>query len=239
MPKKSIICLILCLLLTNQLSSGLQPSHFIQSPSTQLSPDWWEIKILLSTFGDYKLKEGDTLYIGQYSFDVPWIGCLERDMEDFIIYHENWELQNWEAQETAKSLDNSSILTHDKFVDKPNFVFNYIIPKDRYFYFNFFVDGLSIPQNKSKGKYDLELLASEESTKHSSSSNYNQYITEGSNRILLDREKDFSKSTEKAFHWNWKYQKWLDSQNEPVYLAHTYEVDVKISIIPHFTRRFE
>ena len=79
-------------------------------------------------------------------------------MEDFIIYHENWELQNWEARETAKSLDNSSILTHDKFIDKPNFVFNYIIPKDGYFYFNFFVDGLSIPQNKSNDKYDLDLL---------------------------------------------------------------------------------
>jgi hypothetical protein len=228
MPKKSI-----------QLSSGLQPSRFIQSSSAQLSPDWWEINIFLSTIGDYKLKEGETLYIGQYSFDMPWTGCMERDMDDFIIYHEKWEVQNWMAQETAESPSNSSILTHDKFEEKPKFVFNYIIPKNGHFYFNFFVDGLSIPQSKSRNKYNLHLPTSEEKTRNSQASDYNQYITEGSNRIIFDIEKDFSKSTEKTFHWNWKYQKWLENQNKRIYIAHTYLVEVKISIVPHFIRRCE
>lgn len=64
----------------------------------QVEPSWWEIEIHLETIGDYPVKEGKKAYDGHYSFTLLWTGCMERDMDDYLIYHEASKLLQWEAQ---------------------------------------------------------------------------------------------------------------------------------------------
>lgn len=180
------------------------------------------------------MKEGKVSFTGHYSFEIPWTGCMERDEEDFIIYHESWELRKWEAKETANSAGSvRSILAKD-ISDKPRFVFRYILQHNDNLHFDFYVGGFPLPLNESERKYALQFPASEEGAKGMEANDYNLYITEGSNRVFLDKKEISREPVTKTFQWNWSSQKWLSQQKSSVFLSQSHEVKAKILILPHY-----
>lgn len=216
--------ILLCVLL-NFSSTHILP---------QFPPSLWEINITLILNGDYSIKEGNASYKGSYSFEIHWAGSMERDEEDYIVYHKYWELKNWEAQETAKFPDSSITLSKKDFQEKPSFAFNYIVEQEDEFHFYFLVNGFSAPQNKSESKYKLKFPFSEEGSRDPQSFDYNYFITKGTNKIFMDRTEIYNKKTNKTFKWSWKHEKWLDMQKKPMFLSHFHNVMVKVSIIPHY-----
>lgn len=198
--------------------------------SSQVSPAWWEIRFHLTSTGKYTCKEAKKNYIGDYSFTLLWTGCMERDMDDYLIYHETCDLLEWEAQE--KSSDLPDFLPGSDFSRKPRFDFHYIFRRGSDLHFDFRVESFYVPQNNSDHKFYLTLPASLENTREPSSSNYNAFVLQGSNDICLEEEKIYLDTIEKSYTWKWKHRKQLKGKKRPIFFTNSHKVKVKVSIIP-------
>lgn len=206
-------------------------SHSLSSHS-QLNPAWWEIRLHLVSTGNYTCKEGKKAYTGDYSFTLLWTGCMEQDMDDYLIYHENCDLLEWKAQE--KSSDLLHILPGSDFSGKPSFDFHYIFRRGKDLHFDFKVDSFYVPQNDSDHKFYLTLPVTQENTREPSPFNYNAFVKQGSNSICIEEDKIYLNTIEKSYTWKWKHQKRLGEQKRLVSFTNSHKAKVKVSIMPHY-----
>jgi hypothetical protein len=212
------------------LSSG--PSLKIMREKKQREC-WWEIKILLESKGKYKFKESKTSFAGKYAYTILWTGCIERDQEDFILYHENSDLVQWEGMEIAYSADSKKSRTIKKFRDEPSFELHYILRRGKILQFDFLVKGFDIPQQCSAKKTYLHLPASKGNTDNPTNLDYDLYISKGSNNVTISRSILDQSSAKKEFQWTWQREKQFGSGERAFHLFHYHDVDVEVSVIRH------
>jgi len=234
MTRTAIFLTLVCLLFS---TSMLPFADCIATSSDKDGPAWWEVKLVLESKGNYSVREGLYSFPGNYSFTIVWTGFMEKDNGDFILYHEDYKLLHWEAQESSSNPDIISTLFTADFSDKPSLKMNYVLKREGCLYFDFSIKGFNIPQNESKHKFYLNLPVSEENSERFSEINYDLYVFKGSNCVFLEEQKIYSKSTKKNFSWRWKHQGWQMESEKPVFLSHIHEVNVEIFVIPRFKKR--
>lgn len=197
---------------------------------------WWEIIIQLTSKGEYTLYEGRTFYSGKYAYTIHWSGCMEQDGQDFILYHEDSELLQWEPWEKKKQSGISEIKIVKKFSEKPSFALNYILTKQENIYFDFLVHGFHIPQQEPDRQYYLHLPASKENSYHPTDIKYDFHVYKGSNQVCFLKADIFDGSINKDFHWSWKRHSSSESAENSSHLSHSHDVDVEISIMRHLKK---
>ena len=229
-PRQDLIQTLAC------LYRNIFPSGFSSMvlPYLQIKPYFWEIKLVLSSKGNYKVEGRKRSNIGQYSFVLLWTGCMEQDMDDYIIYHETSELVEWNAQEEARSPNTSQIISGDDFSDRPIFDFHYILRRDKDLHFDFQVDGFPVPQDNSDPKFYLTLPSSYENKRISSQKNYNAFLLRGSNSIHIKEEEIYHHMIEKTYCWVWEFHQSLDTKKRPVAFSNSHNVKVMLTITPHY-----
>jgi hypothetical protein len=232
MAKKLLILILISLFTVTHLLPSAY--NFLFPPSDQALPLWWEIKILLTSSGNYKIDEKNSSYSAHYSFTLLWTGCMEKDNGDYLLYYENSELISFKAEEKGIFPESTKTKYTDDFHDKPSFKLNYILRKGENLHFDFFVKSFLIPKNESKRKYQLILPASKENSRRSSSIDYNLYVSKGSNLIFLEEKGIYLDTIEKKFAWKWKYKKPHIPRSLPAFFSNSHDVKVKISMNPHF-----
>ena len=194
---------------------------------------WWEIKILLESKGKYKYKESQSSFVGKYIYTILWTGCIERDQNDFILYHENSDLIQWEPLEKILSADSKKSHETKKFTGEPSFELHYILRKGKNLHFDFLVKGFDIPQHCSAKKTYLHLPASKGNSDNPTDLDYDLYISKGSNSVTIDRDILDQGSVKKEFQWTWQREKWFGNGEGAPYIIHYHDVDVKVSVIRH------
>lgn len=229
--KKSFAC-ALVLFLPLFLGHAPPPAP-ADVPGTK-EPLWWEIRLALTADGEYRTQEGETGYSGEYQLDLLWTGMMERDADDYRLFHAHSKILQWEAKETATSPQSTKILTTREFEVCPELKMLYILKKEGGLHFAFFVAGFPAPRNASTDKHFIALPTSEENNPHSSESGYNSCLTQGSNRICLEENDILRPVLEKKFNWSWKRQQWLQRQKRTVLFANQHLVKVKITIESHY-----
>ena len=203
-------------------------------PSIQIKPYFWEIKLVLSSKGDYTVENEERSNTGHYSFILTWIGCMEEDMDDYIIYHETSELVEWNAREEVQSPDSFRIINGDNFSKKPGFDFHYILKRDKDLHFDFQVDGFYVPQDGSDPTFYLILPSSYENKRSSSQVDYNAFLLRGSNSIQVEEEEIYQHMIEKTYSWTWKHNQSLGGEKKPISFSNFHKVKVVLTIIPHY-----
>jgi len=206
----------------------------IPKRAARLSPCYWEMKIRISSSGDYMIKEGEKSNEGHYSFVLLWTGCMEQDQDDYLIYHENSELLEWKAREKVKSSDVTHELSEEDFSEKPCIDFNYILRKDEDLHFDFEVESFPVPQENPGHKFYLNLPVSKENIKLPAKFDYNAYLTKGSNSIHFKEKDIYSDSLKKNYSWHWKHQKYFMGSDTPVAFSSSHKAKVTVTIIPHY-----
>ncbi|MFC2165919.1 hypothetical protein ACFLT2_13105 [Acidobacteriota bacterium] len=194
---------------------------------------WWEIKILLESKGKYKYKECKTTFAGKYAYTILWTGCIERDQQDFILYHENSDLIQWEGQERIHSADSKKSQATKKFKGEPGFELHYILRRGKNLHFDFLVKGFDVPQHCSAKKTYLHLPESKGNTDNPTDLDYDLYISKGSNNVEMSRDILNLGSENKEFQWTWQREKSFGSGEGAPYLFHYHDVEVEVSIIRH------
>jgi hypothetical protein len=200
------------------------------------SPFYWDILIHLKTEGDYKLDEGGPAVVGRYSFLVRWTGWLEKDDHDYLLYHLDSRLCDWEAQETASLTGSPEFLTTKDFRERPVFILKYIIREGENLNLDFLVERMAVPQSRPQDAFPLLLPASEQNRQRESEVNYNACIIRGSNRVELPESAIYAGPVDKTFTWAWKHQKWLPLEGRAVFTSQSHQVVMNLAITPRVSR---
>jgi hypothetical protein len=235
MTVKKIGCCLLPGLLVFSLVL-IQPAGSHVTGPVQDPPLWWEIVLDLRTQGEYRLEESGRRFLGNYTFAIRWLGCMERDDDDYVLYPLDCELRTWDAQETASASNTLAFFTTSDFRDRPSFIFNYIFRQGHELHLDFNVSGIVIPQPESADSALLLFPASAENNQHDNEMSYNNFVTKGSNRIALEETEIYAGRLERTYSWTWKNERWTLKQQQTIFTSHSHEVEVKLTIIPHQTQ---
>jgi hypothetical protein len=211
-----------------------------RSPSTTSTDDsqtsqWWEVSVTLKTDGDYKLDEGGPTFAGRYSFAICWTGWLEKEDQDYLLYHLDSHLLDWKAEETASLTENSGFLTAEDFRERPTFSLKYIIRDGEDLCLDFIVDPMAVPQARPEGGFALLLPSSKQNDQRESQISYNAHVTKGSNRVEIPESAIYAGAVARTYTWAWKHQEWLPQEGRTVLTSQAHNVEVGLSIIPHFS----
>lgn len=206
------------------------------SAAAQLTPLWWEISIVLKTDGEYKLEGTESHCQGKYSFLIHWKGCLEKDDEDYLLFHVDSRLSDWKAQETVSSPRNTTTLTTPDLKKKPSFSLKYILRRETNLFLNFLVKGIVVPQSGGKDSFFLFFPSSEENGQRHAQVDYNACVVEGSNGVSLEEAEICAGPVTKDYAWTWKYQQWQFRQQLLVLTSQSHRTCVSLLIIPHYAQ---
>ncbi len=212
-----------------------------RAPSTSLpvsgqTPRWWDVSLSLKTDGDYKLDTGGPAFVGHYSFVIRWTGWLEKDDHDYLLYRLDSRLADWEAQETSSLTESPGVLTTNDFRERPSFALKYILRDGDDLHFDFIVDRMAVPQADPEDAFALLLPSSETNGQKESEVDYNACVIKGSNQVEIQESAIYEGPVAKTYAWAWKHQKWLPKERRTVFTSQSHKVEVRLSIIPRFSR---
>lgn len=210
-------------------------SPSVSPPDRSQTPQWWEVSINLKTEGDYKLDEGGPAFAGRYSFAVCWTGWLEKEDQDYLLYRLDSRLLSWEAQETASMTEGSGFLTAEEFRERPAFALKYIIRDGENLCLDFVVGQMTVPQAHLENTLPLLLPSSERNGQRESLISYNAHVIKGSNRVELPESAIYAGPVTRTYTWAWKHQEWLPRERRSIFTSQSHNVEVCLSIIPHFS----
>jgi hypothetical protein len=196
-------------------------------------PQWWEVTLNLKTAGEYKLDEGDSVFVGRYSFSIRWRGWLEKDDEDYLLYRLDCQVCDWKAQETASGPERTEILTADEVECRPAFNLKYFIRRDKLLDLDFAIECLTFPLSRAEEALPLLLPSSAQDEQREAALDYNSGVAKGSNRVAVEEEAIYQGPLAKKYGWSWKHQQWLLREQRTVFTTQNHDVEVALRIIPH------
>jgi hypothetical protein len=228
---RGLFLLSLSLLCSRLLAPGIQDAG-----RHAREPLWWDLEVELKTEGEYRTQEEETVYSGDFELTVLWTGTMERDSEDYRLFHGRSEITRWNARETASSPASARTLTSADFGDVPAFNMEYILKKEGRLHFAFFVNGFYVPRNESAEKDFIPLPSTEENQQSFSEVNYRPYVVTGSNRVCLEERDIHDRACHKEFAWTWKHQQWMFKEKRTTLFTVRHQARVHISVTPHFEK---
>jgi len=173
------------------------------SPSTSYAQQarFWQVFFKLEVSGEYKSSASIQLE-GFYHLDLEWLGFLEEDGLDFIIYSLGFYPSRWEITEKSASGVSTSSGDQTQAVPVPGFRLEYIRGEEKEIYFYFSLDSLSIPLNKLPCLPETKLiLPSIPWTPGTPDESHVRKIVSGQKLLVIPREKLRLQEFQQKFSW--------------------------------------
>jgi len=198
---------------------------------TSGKPPWWGVRFTLNVRGTYAVKEPERTFAGDFTYKANWEGTVERDGEDFLLYHAKTDVQDWTIREKDTLPGSSRVLTEKDVSEEPRLRLNYILRQGQDVRFDFEVEGFQVPLGPSPEKFELVLPSSREGAEEGTV--YDASISKGTNRIRIAEDGLEKAGLEKSFSWDWKRQQWAVRENGAVQVAGSHKVTVVVTITRH------
>ncbi len=192
---------------------------------------WWDIRLHLTVNGWYTYDGPDHLLKGEFRYETSWTGSMERDGDDFILYHGRLETLGWELREKNESPESATPLTEQDICRKPDFQMVYLLREGNHLRIYFTVGGFQVPFQESLEKFDLILPSSKSDIQDPS--DYPVSITKGTNDIVIDGKSFLNRPAEQTFRWTWKRYIPSEARGSTLTKAAAHDVEVAIKIAPH------
>ena len=190
----------------------------------------WDVKMIIEVRGDYRMETPGVKVAGTYAFVVRWTGTMEKDDEDYLLVHNSSDLTKWEIEEKADAEGALRILTTGDFPDKPALKVNYILKLEDGLHVDFAVEGFDVPRTIATEGFELIFPATNENIAHFGGLNYDLFVKNGSNKVVMDENAIHRGPAEKTFGWTWKHQAWVQKQERTIFQANAHQAKVKIEI---------
>ncbi len=194
-------------------------------------PPWWGVRFALTVRGTYAVKDPERAFTGEFTYKALWEGTMERDGEDFLLYHAKTDVQDWTIREKATLPGSSRVLTEKDVPEEPRLRLNYILRQSQDLRFDFEVEGFQVPLGLSPEKFELVLPSSREDSEEGTV--YDASISKGTNRIRIAEDGLGKANLEKSFAWDWRRQQWAVRENGAVQLSGSHKATVVITIARH------
>ena len=196
----------------------------------QVTP-WWEVRCALTVRGDYSVTDLGTTFSGEFLFKARWEGAMEQDGPDFRLFHAKAEVLAWDLREKSAPPTGAAVLTEREAPTKPALRMNYVVREGPDILFSLAVEDLLIPLATSPEKFALVLPRSK--APGADTAGYGDFITKGTNVVVMGEEGLGEKSLERSFAWDWKRREWTVRERGSVKFAETHKVSVIISLVRH------
>ena len=192
----------------------------------------WNVIMTLEVRGDYRAEGIGFKVVGAYDFAFRWTGTLEKDDEDYLLVHNRCDLTQWKIEENANVKGTARTLSTADFPGKPALNVNYILKLEDGLHVDFAVAGFLVPQTIAAHAFELIFPATHGNIAHFGGLNYDLFVQNGSNKVVIDEKAVLRGSADKAFDWTWKRQGWILSQDLAVLQANAHQAKAKIEITP-------
>jgi hypothetical protein len=193
---------------------------------------WWDVGLELEVRGTYELKNSEAARTGDFIYRAMWVGTMERDGEDFLLYQVGTTTHAWEAQEKTHRGKDVSVVTEKETASRPVIKLNYILRNGKHLDFDIVVEAIPIPLAPSKEKFSLSLPCSTEHVRDRGLL-YNEFITSGSNTIRVPAGALAENSFEKRFRWEWTRQGWILGEREPTFVSSRHRAEVTVMFVSY------
>ena len=212
---------VFALLLSSVLPSPAAPGG---------NPRLWSIRVQLKLKGGYVYDGADRVLKGEFVYETAWNGVLEKDGEDFILYHGRLEPLAWQIEEKDAAGGDCRPLDETALPKRPEFRMIYLLGEDKLLRIYFTVDGFRVPIRDSVEKFDLVFPASKRESEDDS--DYKDSIVKGSNDISFERSGLHRGPLQRSFLWKWKRYFPTTVQGSSLVMSEMHEVEVLIDITP-------
>jgi len=172
-------------------------------------PAWWEVRLLVTVRGEYRSWEAGggprrPAVAGDYSYRARWEGRLEPDGDDFLLVHLKTEVLEWRLGEKA-GLPGEETRLEAPPASAPELRLNYVLKEGRSLEFSIGLDGcIHLPLHGSPGKVPLLLPQSASRPDGLAGDRYDEFLTAGSNSIVLPETDLARRRPVRSFAWKWE-----------------------------------
>jgi hypothetical protein len=172
-------------------------------------PAWWEVRLLVSVRGEYKSWDAGggprrPAVIGDYSYRARWEGRLDPDGDDFLLVHLKTEVLEWRLGEKAGPPGEETRLEALP-ASAPELRLDYVLREGRSLEFSVGLDGcIDLPLHGRPGKVFLLLPRSASRPDGLPGDRYDDFLTAGSNSIVLPDTDLARRRPVRSFSWKWE-----------------------------------
>jgi hypothetical protein len=202
-------------------------------PRPSLHPTWWELRLTATVKGGYTLKGGNTPVSGEYTCRVRWEGSLETDGDDFLLYHFKTEILEWRLAERTARPGGESLLEEKDADVKPALRLNYVLKDGPDVEVDFDLMGIPVPLHPSPVKVTLEFPSSELRRPLIAGPSYIDFVTRGSNRIVIPGSDLRRKAAERTFSWEWRRDKRVSAGPGALLVTERHTAEAVVSLVAH------
>ena len=197
-------------------------------------PRWWDIEVVLAAKGRYSVTERGTAYTGEYSLREAWGGSMERDQDDYRLFHSRQERLEWTFREEAGAGDSVRTVTEKDFPAGPSFRVIYVLKDGRLVRFSIVVDDFAVPKSAPAGAFELALPRSRGYAPGPGAPLYDDQVSEGTNEIAVEEKDLLEGLVERVFRWEWKGYQPSPATGSAVALFNVHEAEVRIRVTPRY-----
>ena len=172
-------------------------------------PAWWEVRLLVTVRGEYRSWEAGggsrrPAVAGDYFYRASWEGRLEPDGDDFLLVHLKTEVLEWRLGEKAGPPGHETRLEAPP-ASAPELRLDYVLRKGRSLEFSVGLDGcIDLPLHGLPGKISLLLPRSASRPDGLAGDRYSDFLTVGSNSIVLPATDLARRKPVRSFAWKWE-----------------------------------
>jgi hypothetical protein len=139
-----------------------------------------------------------------YSYRASWEGRLEPDGDDFLLVHLKTEVLEWRLREKAGPPGEETKLEALP-ASAPELRLDYVLREGRSLEFSVGLDGcIELPLHGLPGKVSLLLPRSASRPDGLVGDHYDDFLTAGSNRIVLPDTDLARRRPVRSFAWKWE-----------------------------------
>jgi hypothetical protein len=212
------------------LAAGLLLVPGVEPAGGELPPqDRFALVLTVSLSGRYRLADGAFKAEGEYAFAAAWLGFLEKDDDDFIVYRAGTEERLWKMSEAYEGPGGAGTAGEAEAGGRPSLKLKLVSREADMLFVEFEAEGVSVPLGPRQKKVRLEFPASRAGPTGSPSA-YDRSVTKGSNLVAVPLDKMREGRFSGSYEWTYTARKpWPGGSGTSVYEnEHRVEATVEI-----------
>lgn len=219
------ITLFLALAACRLLASGGNPAGEGRTPP----PDRLALVLTVSVSGRYRLTDGAFKAEGEYAYTAAWLGFLEKDDDDFIVYRVGTEQRLWKMREAYEGPDGAGTADEDEAGGRPSLGLKLVSREADLLLVEFETEGVMVPLGPRENKVRLEFPASRAGQRGRLSS-YDRSVTKGSNSVTVPLEATQTGRFTGNYEWEYAARKPRPGGGRLSTLENEHRVEVTVEI---------
>jgi len=179
--------------------------------------DRLDFVLTVSVSGRYRLEDGTFRAEGEYAYSAAWLGFLEKDDDDFIVYRAGTEERLWKMREAYEGPGGAGTAGEAEAGGRPSLRLKLVSREADQLFVEFEAEGVMVPLGPRENKVRLEFPASRAGPTGRLSA-YDRSVTKGSNLVVIPLKETRAGRFSGSYEWEYTARKpWPGGSGTSIY----------------------